>query len=254
MGHASSSTTSHPGHASPVGGGPHVGSKPSHREVNALEFGMFADTLRQDLSPLSLLEHVLAERVVLAAWRLHVVSLAETDAARAGAALGPVTHEAAQVEADLSSAIALLEAARKVQHPRWGRAEHPASPAPAEPAETAAHDEPGSALRFDPDAADHANEWAHIDDDPDECDVEEEDEDHEEEMPARWQDRLVFDENVSKTSPVVKGTWITVSHIVSLIVDGWSWADILRSHPELTEDDVRMCLAYSVEQDDRGEY
>ena len=55
--------------------------------------------------------------------------------------------------------------------------------------------------------------------------------------------------NVSETSPVVKGTWITVSHVVSLIVDGYTWADILRSHPELSEDDVRVCVAYAVAQD-----
>ena len=66
----------------------------------------------------------------------------------------------------------------------------------------------------------------------------------------RWQDRLVFDFNVSETSPVVKGTWVTVGHVVSLIVDGWTWADILRTHPELTEDDIRVCLAYTVAQDD----
>ena len=57
--------------------------------------------------------------------------------------------------------------------------------------------------------------------------------------PGRWQDRLVFDSNVSETSPVVKGTWVTVGHVVSLIVDGWTWSDILRVHPELTEDDIR---------------
>ncbi len=66
---------------------------------------------------------------------------------------------------------------------------------------------------------------------------------------ARWQERLVLDQNVSETSPVVKGTWVTVSQIVSLIVDGWSWSDILRTHPELTEADIRCCLAYNVEQE-----
>ena len=72
-------------------------------------------------------------------------------------------------------------------------------------------------------------------------------------IPVRWQDRLVFDFNVSETSPVVKGTWVTVGHVVSLIVDGWTWSDILRTHPELTEDDIRTCLAYTVEQDNGDE-
>lgn len=67
---------------------------------------------------------------------------------------------------------------------------------------------------------------------------------------ASWRERLVIDPEVSDASPVVRGTWITVAHVVSLIVDGWSWADILRDHPELTEDDIRACLAYTVEQED----
>lgn len=67
-------------------------------------------------------------------------------------------------------------------------------------------------------------------------------------VPA-WQERLAFDFNVSETSPVVKGTWVTVGHVVSLIVDGWTWSEILRTHPELTEDDIRVCVAYTVDQD-----
>lgn len=62
-----------------------------------------------------------------------------------------------------------------------------------------------------------------------------------------WQDRLVFDHNVSTTSPVVKGTNVTAAHLVSLVVEGWSWDDLLRQLPEINEDDIRACLAYSIE-------
>ncbi len=65
-----------------------------------------------------------------------------------------------------------------------------------------------------------------------------------------WRNRLLFDPEVSDSSPVVRGTWITASRVVSLIVDGWSWADILRTHPELTEADLRACLHYTIEQED----
>jgi uncharacterized protein (DUF433 family) len=58
-------------------------------------------------------------------------------------------------------------------------------------------------------------------------------------------DRLVINPAVSATSPVVKGTWVTVDHVVSLVADGWMWGDILRAHPELTEADVRACLAHA---------
>ena len=51
---------------------------------------------------------------------------------------------------------------------------------------------------------------------------------------------------------MVTGTWVTVCQVVSLIVDGWTWSEILRAYPELTEDDVRTCLAYTVAEDDGG--
>jgi uncharacterized protein (DUF433 family) len=70
--------------------------------------------------------------------------------------------------------------------------------------------------------------------------------------PDAWRARLVFDREISEDSPVVKGTWVTVACVVSHVVDGMTWADILRAHPELTEEDIRVCLSYAVaEQDNR---
>jgi hypothetical protein len=68
----------------------------------------------------------------------------------------------------------------------------------------------------------------------------------------RWRDRLSWESTISEVSPVVRGTWITVGQVVSRIVDGWSWADILRAHPELCEDDIRACLSFTVEEDEMG--
>lgn len=65
---------------------------------------------------------------------------------------------------------------------------------------------------------------------------------------VRWGERLAWDLAISDHSPIIRGTWITVSQIVTRIIDGWSWSDVLRAHPELTEDDIRACLAYTVEE------
>lgn len=56
--------------------------------------------------------------------------------------------------------------------------------------------------------------------------------------------RLVMDEEISDSSPVIEGTWVTVTQVVSRVVDGWSWAEILRGYPELVEADIRACLDY----------
>jgi uncharacterized protein (DUF433 family) len=164
--------------------------------------------------------------------------------------LPPLSRQDVRAELSLETSLELLETARRA---RWGR------PAPEPPAKDEARGEKDPAA--EPlDDADFSNEWPTLpgdytvtsrygDGDPDEGD-------DEDDAPAapRWQDRLVFDFSVSETSPVVKGTWVTVRHVVSLIVDGWAWSDILRTHPELTEDDVRTCLAYTADQDDHGDY
>lgn len=65
-----------------------------------------------------------------------------------------------------------------------------------------------------------------------------------------WRGRLAWDDAVSEDSPIVRGTWITVGQVISRIIDGWSWADVLRAHPELCEDDLRACLAFTVEDEE----
>lgn len=63
---------------------------------------------------------------------------------------------------------------------------------------------------------------------------------------SRWTNNLTMDEN---GEIIVKGTWVTVTHVVSLIIDGFSWEYILRTHPELCEDDIRACLSYSIQEE-----
>ena len=103
---------------------------------------------------------------------------------------------------------------------------------------------------FEPDYSPPSYRTVRPYDEPTESEIEADDDDAESaDFVCLWRDRLVFDPEVSTRSPVVKGTWITVNHVVSLIVDGWAWADILKTHPELTEDDIRACVAYTVEED-----
>lgn len=202
------------------------------------DFESFVTTFRRALVPASPLENILADRLILAAWRLQLASTLEFDSALAGEDPEPLCRQTSAAEHALGEALELLEASRAA---RLGRDDRPA----VEPI----FDEDDDFGGFRPDdLADFSNEWPAL---PDHDAEDDEDQGAEEgaDVSPRWQDRLVFDFNVSETSPVVKGTWVTVGHVVSLIVDGWTWADVLRSHPELTEDDVRTCLAYSVEHD-----
>lgn len=69
------------------------------------------------------------------------------------------------------------------------------------------------------------------------------------EQPIEWTDYLVFDMKVSDFSPIVKGTKITSTEVVSRIIDGQSWKDVLKIRPELGKNDIRACLHYSIEEE-----
>lgn len=57
--------------------------------------------------------------------------------------------------------------------------------------------------------------------------------------------RIALDPAVLLGKPVVRGTRISVEHIMSLLADGWSEADVLANHPQLTQTDIKACLAYA---------
>lgn len=63
--------------------------------------------------------------------------------------------------------------------------------------------------------------------------------------------RLAFDVQVDPRWPVVKGTWVTVSQVVSKLEEGESWPEILRVFPELAEGDIHECLRYYVDEPSR---
>ena len=60
-----------------------------------------------------------------------------------------------------------------------------------------------------------------------------------------WEDRIELKPQVLCGKPVVKGTRISVEHVIKLLGDGWSEADVVTSYPQLTPQDVKACLAYA---------
>lgn len=182
------------------------------------EFTTLLGDLKAELAPKGLVEALLVDRVLLAVSRLR--SIVDQNGDDEGLALA---------EQSIDRALEALTNSRANRAEGWGRAATSCSrvgdcsslaPLPGGP----------EALPID---------------------AENETESKSETNPAdgHWRDRLTFDGNVSDESPVVRGTWVTAGQIVSLIVDSWSWEDILRNFPELTERDIRACLAYTVEQD-----
>ena len=60
----------------------------------------------------------------------------------------------------------------------------------------------------------------------------------------RHQDRIVQDPKVMVGKPVVKGTRIPVERVLQHLEEN-DREDLFAAFPELTDDDVRACLAYA---------
>jgi uncharacterized protein (DUF433 family) len=57
-------------------------------------------------------------------------------------------------------------------------------------------------------------------------------------------DRIAVDPNICMGQPTIRGTRITVAVILRLTATGMSPAEIVRSYPELCDDDIRHAAAY----------
>jgi uncharacterized protein (DUF433 family) len=203
------------------------------------EFQTFAAALREELAPEGILQSLYAERAIVAAWLLREAVEAERVGVLAclhadsidlfGRLADDLRRQSDLAERSLARTLQSLVQLRKANRPAWGQAAALDTTVIPDEDEVVSDQFPTYPVMLEDESSGHVHE-------------------------TRWQDRLVFDKYVSDASPVVKGTWITVAQIVSLIVDGHTWADILRSHPELTEADIRVCLSYGTEQENVGCY
>ena len=60
-------------------------------------------------------------------------------------------------------------------------------------------------------------------------------------------DRIEVNPDVMMGKPVIKGTRLTVEHIMRELDDGMTVADILEAHPRLTAPDVEAAKAFAEE-------
>ena len=60
----------------------------------------------------------------------------------------------------------------------------------------------------------------------------------------KWQNYIISDKNVLLGKPIIKGTRISVEHIIGLFAQGWSEKDILENFPSLTKQSLQAAFAY----------
>lgn len=61
-----------------------------------------------------------------------------------------------------------------------------------------------------------------------------------------YSDRIEIDPKVCNGKPVIKGTRIPVSVVLECLAEDENWDNLLAGFPELTRDDIRAVLIYSV--------
>jgi len=59
-----------------------------------------------------------------------------------------------------------------------------------------------------------------------------------------WRNYIETDDNVLVGKPVVKGTRLSVEHIIKLFASGWSEQQILENYPRLTKESLQAVFSY----------
>ena len=62
---------------------------------------------------------------------------------------------------------------------------------------------------------------------------------------------ITMEEGKMGGKPCIRGLRITVSDVLDYMASGMSHEDILRDFPDLTEDDLRACLAFAADRERR---
>lgn len=68
-------------------------------------------------------------------------------------------------------------------------------------------------------------------------------------MEHRLLDRITLETGKRGGKPCIRGLRITVYDVLSYLSSGMSVAELLADFPELTDEDVRACLAFAAERE-----
>lgn len=62
-----------------------------------------------------------------------------------------------------------------------------------------------------------------------------------------WRNRITLDPDILAGKPVIKGTRISVQHILELLANGWTEKAILENYPQLEKKDIQTALRYATD-------
>ena len=62
-----------------------------------------------------------------------------------------------------------------------------------------------------------------------------------------WKNRIIVDNRVLAGKPIIKGTRISVEHIIGLLAEGWTPEKIMDNYPQLKKPEIEAALKYAAE-------
>lgn len=60
----------------------------------------------------------------------------------------------------------------------------------------------------------------------------------------KWEDHIISEKDILLGKPTIKGTRISVEHIVGLLAQGWNEGQILENYPRLTKESLKAVFLY----------
>lgn len=60
----------------------------------------------------------------------------------------------------------------------------------------------------------------------------------------KWEDYIISDKDILLGKPTIKGTRISVEHIVGLLAQGWTEGQILENYPRVTKESLQAVFSY----------
>lgn len=59
-----------------------------------------------------------------------------------------------------------------------------------------------------------------------------------------WRNHIEINDKVLNGKPVIRGTRISVEHLINLLASGWSETEILENYPRLTSQSLQAVFQY----------
>lgn len=59
-----------------------------------------------------------------------------------------------------------------------------------------------------------------------------------------WREHVISDKKVLLGKPTVKGTRVSVEHIIGLLAQGWTEQQILENYPRLTNESLQAVFSF----------